>query len=190
MSSPPHAAPPRVRATEMPAPDEGRRPAAMSEGAAASTNPRLKCTDSRTTPSSHLGPACAQPVEEEMMRTAAAMRHEGRRIGSLLGSGNVRRHRQPWIKAGGRGRPLPAHARYCICRYSQPFVWLLLPLTTQFALGYDTPTTLDSTAFPISSSLVVMMPASARRIFCRALARFQSRTSVLDVLSRPPVRLG
>ena len=28
-----------------------------------------------------------------------------------------------------------ARSRYCICRYSHPFVWLLSPLTTQFALG-------------------------------------------------------
>src|SRR3954447_20751331 len=118
MSSPPHAAPPRERATEMPVPDEGRTPAAMSEGAAASTSPRLKCTDSRTTPSSHLGPACAQPVEEGMMRTAAAMRHEGRRIGSLLVPGMGGGPLNQGIKGGGGGRPLPAHARYCICRYS------------------------------------------------------------------------
>src|SRR5947207_6885334 len=82
----------------------------------------------------------------------------------------------------------PALWDYFISRLIQPLVALFSPFTIQLEPGYVAPTTASSTAFPTSSSLVLMSDASALKSFWNACANLNVFCPVLDVVSLPAVR--
>jgi hypothetical protein len=87
-------------------------------------------------------------------------RQEGEREGKVEPHG-----RSGWV-VERKGVTRPSTDRqsgrcYFITSLIHPFVLLLSPLMIQLLLGYDSPTTVLSTAFPTSSSLVLIREASA-----------------------------